>query len=471
MDAAKTTNYDVDYAPLTYDAVSESWILAEDGAMIGAGILTPSAANKVALVWQAPKDGKIKIEAADIAKLSAGGDGVTLKMYHGENLIWSAVAADTSPIAFAPVTLNAEEYDGIFFVAESGADETFDTVSWNPKISYILPDATFDCAVYDGGVKVEKLVANKPVTIRLEVAKHITDALAGVAFAALYDANGVLELASSAPYYDGGAINNEVSVNIEMTLPVAIDGRYLKVFLWKENMQPITNAQNPLEARKPVFTVFGDSISGGYTKKDAAFIDAGYLNLQTRLRDGYTFRARPGEAEGFANLDVPQGFNLGPSDNLLLFIQAQETNKLLYRFDYAFVNAGLHDLKTNAFGEQQVPIEEYRENLAGIFTVLQNAGVKAYWISTTKVNDERHNATADPSDGAYCYRYNDDVLAYNAAAAEVCAEYDVPVIDLYSQTADFGYYDYIDHVHYPDATYHAFAEYISARFTAYESDN
>jgi lysophospholipase L1-like esterase len=58
------------------------------------------------------------------------------------------------------------------------------------------------------------------------------------------------------------------------------------------------------------------------------------------------------------------------------------------------------------------------------------------WASTTPVRDALHHAAHAPHRNFD--RFNADVLAYNAAAAEICAGLAVPVNDLYSVAMDAG---------------------------------
>jgi lysophospholipase L1-like esterase len=101
--------------------------------------------------------------------------------------------------------------------------------------------------------------------------------------------------------------------------------------------------------------------------------------------------------------------------------------------DIVHVNAGLHDLKTDRWDGRGaiVPLAHYRENVARILTwVREQSGATAIWATTTPVNHElAHAAHAAARDFS---RYNEDVIAFNEAAAEVAGGMRVPVNDLYA---------------------------------------
>ena len=96
-------------------------------------------------------------------------------------------------------------------------------------------------------------------------------------------------------------------------------------------------------------------------------------------------------------------------------------------------NCGLHDLKT-PFGSEsrQVPLAEYRTNLAEIVSRLAYRTKALVWATTTPVIYARHHAVKGFD------RFEEDVRAYNAAAGEVVAAAGVPVDDLYGEIVRAG---------------------------------
>jgi lysophospholipase L1-like esterase len=107
--------------------------------------------------------------------------------------------------------------------------------------------------------------------------------------------------------------------------------------------------------------------------------------------------------------------------------------------DIVHVNAGLHDLKTDRYEGRDtvVPIAHYRDNVAHILQLIRrNTGATVVWATTTPVDHDRaHAAHASARDFS---RYNEDVIAFNAAAVAVAGGMGVPVNDLYSVIADGG---------------------------------
>ncbi len=89
------------------------------------------------------------------------------------------------------------------------------------------------------------------------------------------------------------------------------------------------------------------------------------------------------------------------------------------------LNCGLHDIKRE-FGSdrRQVPLKDYRMNLAEIVSQIKYRTLPLLWATTTPVIHARHHATKGFD------RFEKDVEAYNAAAAEIAAAAEVPVCDL-----------------------------------------
>jgi lysophospholipase L1-like esterase len=121
------------------------------------------------------------------------------------------------------------------------------------------------------------------------------------------------------------------------------------------------------------------------------------------------------------------------------------------------VNCGLHDVKrvpkTNVVA---IDAAEYEANLKAIEDLVRSHRAKLVWISTTPVDDARHNALSKEF-----FRYNADVVRYNEIAAKLFKDTGVPIIDLYTFTAHFGNGHYIDHVHFDEPTRALQAAYIA----------
>jgi lysophospholipase L1-like esterase len=98
------------------------------------------------------------------------------------------------------------------------------------------------------------------------------------------------------------------------------------------------------------------------------------------------------------------------------------------------LNCGLHDIKKPFdTGRAQVPLDEYRDNLRGIFSRLREgfAG-HLVWATTTPVDEDLHHRNKGFD------RFAADVAAYNAASLALAAEFGLLVNDLYSAMAEAG---------------------------------
>jgi acyl-CoA thioesterase-1 len=152
-------------------------------------------------------------------------------------------------------------------------------------------------------------------------------------------------------------------------------------------------AMAPIEDRPglPRVLLIGDSISIGYT-----------LPVRAAL-------------EGKANVHrIPT--NGGPTINGLKQIDQWLGDG---PWDVIHFNWGLHDLK-QIEGKQQVPLDEYEQNLRKLVARLKQTGAKLIWSSTTPVPE-----------GSSPPRSNEDVLAYNAVAKKIMDENQVAIDDLY----------------------------------------
>lgn len=124
-------------------------------------------------------------------------------------------------------------------------------------------------------------------------------------------------------------------------------------------------------------------------------------------------------------------------------------------------NCGLHDIKRDKEGNENVPLAEYVENLTNIVQAAQHKWKAVVWISTTPVDDERHRKYYQD-----VIRRNEDVMKYNEAAVKVMQKWRVPVIDLYSYTVN-SFMNcasiYADHVHMKKEISERQAQYIAER--------
>lgn len=101
-------------------------------------------------------------------------------------------------------------------------------------------------------------------------------------------------------------------------------------------------------------------------------------------------------------------------------------------FDIVSFNFGIHDIAHN---QEHLTLDVYEQMLGAIVDVLEscrvNNGTKLLYVLTTPVPSKGGNASSYPSGDA-----NDDVVAYNEAAARIMHNRSIPTLDLYSYVVD-----------------------------------
>ncbi len=134
----------------------------------------------------------------------------------------------------------------------------------------------------------------------------------------------------------------------------------------------------------------------------------------------------------------------GDSDTLLEFVR---TNlEKLKKYDIILLNSGLHDIRFNPKDQtHQVELDRYESNLRTAIKALQKVGVYPWWVTTTPVDDARHNALVPEFE-----RHDADVVAYNKVAVSVANDRQIPVIDLYTFTRNLWPDVYADNVHFTE---------------------
>lgn len=196
---------------------------------------------------------------------------------------------------------------------------------------------------------------------------------------------------------------------------------------------------------KKVF-VLGDSISIHY----GPFLEAYMQNIFDYDRKGKNQECR--------DLNIASQVNGGDSSNVLEYLQLLPD----LEYDILLVNCGLHDIKT-CEGIRQVSEKNYEKNLKEIVDLVLNRGKKLVWVNSTPVNDEQHNRIC-----TIFSRYNEDLIRYNKIAAEVMAQKDIPVIDLYNFTNNLKMPLHEDHVHFYESVRKLQAAYIAGSLAALE---
>ena len=103
-------------------------------------------------------------------------------------------------------------------------------------------------------------------------------------------------------------------------------------------------------------------------------------------------------------------------------------------------------------------IDKYEENLNKILDKMQEYNIKPIFITTTPVDDERHNTRV-----AF-HRHQKDVLHYNDVAKSVMKLRGIPVIDLFEFTVSQNGELFRDHVHFLDDIAEKQANFLAEEF-------
>lgn len=148
------------------------------------------------------------------------------------------------------------------------------------------------------------------------------------------------------------------------------------------------------DPKLPRVLLIGDSISIGYTVPTQKLL-AGKANVHRIPENGGPTR------NGVAKIDKWLGDG---------------------KWDVIHFNWGLHDLKMDADGKHQVPLDEYEKNLRSLVKRLKATNARLIWASTTPV----------PAGKLSPPRKDSDVVAYNAAAKKIMEENGVAIDDLYT---------------------------------------
>ena len=200
--------------------------------------------------------------------------------------------------------------------------------------------------------------------------------------------------------------------------------------------------------------VIGDSISMQYGP-----------HLKRALRGVMSYARKDDHAVARLGLAPAQDANGGDSSMVLAFLQAALAAGAI-EADVIAVNCGLHDIKTTpATGQEQVPLEEYRQNLGRIVAAAREIATTVVWIRTTPVDEKRHNGS-----GMEFHRFEADCDAYNRAADEIMAAFAVPAIDLHTFTSNLGDDLYADHVHFHDHVARSQASFIAGWLTSWQTE-
>jgi isoamyl acetate esterase len=178
-------------------------------------------------------------------------------------------------------------------------------------------------------------------------------------------------------------------------------------------------------------TLIGDSIRGGYQPVVAELL-AGNANVWGPAQNG--------------------GDSANVRAHLLEWLGESAA-------DVVHINCGLHDIKRE-FGAEanQVPLEAYKANVAWILTTLaEQTEARIIWAATTQVNHQWHHENKAMD------RFEEDVVAYNAAALAIAQSLGLEVNDLFEVVMGAGRDQLLlpDGVHFKPQGYRLLAERVT----------
>lgn len=169
--------------------------------------------------------------------------------------------------------------------------------------------------------------------------------------------------------------------------------------------------------------VIGDSISCYYGK-----------HLEPMLSGRFEYDRKGGTHELRDREDGTNAVNGGDSAMVISYLKEIGNVWQEKAPDYLLLNCGLHDLRKElSTGSYQVPAEAYEANLSLILDLVRKLGTTIIWVRTTPVIDLFPDRIPE---WARTVRANSDVIRYNAIADRVMGGQGVPVIDLYTFTAN-----------------------------------
>jgi len=201
-------------------------------------------------------------------------------------------------------------------------------------------------------------------------------------------------------------------------------------------------------ANLPKVLIFGDSISGGYSKSLTKLLD-GKAEV-VKLGAVATYRI---QNEAFWHSSgIARNLDFGSAKACIADFERFERHLSETKYDVIHFNFGLNDIFRGRKGTWHNPVDQYARDLTKIVALLKKNGAKVIWASTTPIPDNDD------------VRPRGDDLIYNAAAEEVMKENNIPINDLHSVVTNWDGYDEWregDDVHFSGAVYSKLAEQIA----------
>ncbi|MGO4182450.1 right-handed parallel beta-helix repeat-containing protein [Paenibacillus sp. TAF43_2] len=131
------------YTPLAnYYAPWRMWRDGSTFLSVGENLQSPDGSDSVR-TWLAPEDGEITLssnETIHMLNTGAGADGVNVKILKNNAQIWPASGWQQviygTTVSSPAITLDVIKGDAIRFVVNQNANNLYDTVYWNPIVTY-----------------------------------------------------------------------------------------------------------------------------------------------------------------------------------------------------------------------------------------------------------------------------------------------------------------------------------------------
>jgi lysophospholipase L1-like esterase len=203
----------------------------------------------------------------------------------------------------------------------------------------------------------------------------------------------------------------------------------------------------------PRILIFGDSISGGYTKPLIKLLE-GKAEV-VKLGGVATYRIN-NEAFWHSN-GTAKNLDFGSAKACVADFERFEKHLSETPYDVIHFNFGLNDSFRGRGGKWHNPVDQYAKDLDKIVTLLKSNGARIIWSNTTPI------PVNDP------HRPEGDDLVYNAAAEKVMKANDIPINDLHSVVTRWDGYDEWrqgDDVHFGAAVYAMLADHIAEAVSA-----
>ncbi len=199
--------------------------------------------------------------------------------------------------------------------------------------------------------------------------------------------------------------------------------------------------------------IFGDSISGGYSKSLTKALEGKAELVKLGAVAGYRIQTETfWHSRGAAKY-----LDFGSAKACIADFERFERHLSETKYDVIHFNFGLNDIFRGRNGAWHNPVDQYAKDLTKIVTLLKTNGAKIIWANITPIPA---NAPHMPEG---------DELIYNAAAEKVMKENNIPINDLHSVVTSWdGYAEWRkgDDVHYSSAVYSKLAEQIAKTITA-----